>query len=574
MTNNFLINNFKHLTTSPENVEQLKKLVLQMAVQGKLTAKWREDVKTQGLASPDDPNYNAHALLKKIKTEKEQHIKEGKIKRQKPLPPITDEEKPFDLPDSWKWERLGNLFTVKSGKRIHAADYCKDGIPFLRSGEIGTLGRGEEISNPLFISEKKYNEIKKKFGVPKKGDILIACIGGSIGNTWIVDERKFYYKDGNLVLIESLDSLNTNFLHFYLKSHLFWSNTILNATDSSYNALTIIKLNNAVFPVPSLAEQQAIVNQVDKLFTQIDQLHALAQKRLNYREKSAKALFSKINHTENDTELQETWQTLTTHFHPLTQSKESVKQLRQSILQMAVQGKLTAKWREENPDVEPARELLKKINAEKEQLIKEGKIKRQKTLPQISDEEILFEFPERWEVLRLGDLIRISSGDGLTANQMDKSGIIPVYGGNGINGYHSDFNIKDRHIIIGRVGANCGAVHMTKEKAWVTDNAFITFHSNLIYQDWLYHILIGLNLRNYARESAQPVISGQRVYPITLGLPPFAEQKAIVSKVNQLMSWCDELEKKIEKRDAYQEKMMQAVVKQAFKTEKETVETE
>ena len=109
MTNNFFIENFKHLTTTPENVEQLKKLVLQMAVQGKLKAKWREHVKTQGLASPDDPNCNARALLQKIKTEKEQLIKDGKIKRQKPLSPISDEEKPFELPKSWEWGRLNNL---------------------------------------------------------------------------------------------------------------------------------------------------------------------------------------------------------------------------------------------------------------------------------------------------------------------------------------------------------------------------------------------------------------------------------------------------------------------------------
>lgn len=246
--------------------------------------------------------------------------------------------------------------------------------------------------------------------------------------------------------------------------------------------------------------------------------------------------------------------------------KDYIPKLRRRILQLAVEGKLTASWRKENLDVEPASKLIEKIKAEKEQLIKIGKIKRQKALPPISDNELWTEFPKSWVSLRLGDLIKISSGDGLTSSQMDENGKIPVYGGNGINGYHSEFNIEGSHIIIGRVGANCGAIHKTKEKAWVTDNAFITFHSKLIYQDWLYYILIGLNLRNYARESAQPVISGQRVYPISLGFPSFEEQKEIVSKVKQLMSCCDELEKKIEKRDAYQDKMMQAVVKQAFKT--------
>ncbi|HKK82357.1 MAG TPA: hypothetical protein VJ909_08915, partial [Prolixibacteraceae bacterium] len=130
MINNFLIDNFKHLTTTPENVEQLKKLVLQMAVQGKLTAQWRQDVQTRYSASPDilqSPDYNAHALLQKIKTEKEQLIKEGKIKRQKPLPPINDEEKPFELPESWEWVRMGNITDMIYGSSLTKAQCIPNG---------------------------------------------------------------------------------------------------------------------------------------------------------------------------------------------------------------------------------------------------------------------------------------------------------------------------------------------------------------------------------------------------------------------------------------------------------------
>src|SRR5690554_5115990 len=164
---------------------------------------------------------------------------------------------------------------------------------------------------------------------------------------------------------------------------------------SDLNNLLLGDMRLITVPLPPRAEQQAIVFQVEQLFTQIDQLHSLAQKRLNYREKSAKSLFSKINHAENDNELQETWQTLTAHFHTLTQSKESVKQLRQSILQMAVQGKLTAKWREDNPDVEPASVLLEKIKAEKEQLIKTKRIRKLKYLKDSISKDIKEKVPQK-----------------------------------------------------------------------------------------------------------------------------------------------------------------------------------
>lgn len=251
-----------------------------------------------------------------------------------------------------------------------------------------------------------------------------------------------------------------------------------------------------------------------------------------------------------------------------------IKQLRQSILQLAVQGKLTANWREKNPNIEPASVLFEKIKSEKEQLIKEGKIRREKLLTEVKENEKLFELPSNWKWLRVGDILKISSGDGLTSNQMDDSGNIPVYGGNGINGYHTEFNVQKVTIVIGRVGAYCGSIHLTDEKAWVTDNAFITYYSSLINQDWLFYLLMGLNLRNYARESSQPVISGERVYPVVFGLPPHEEQKQIVFLVKSLLSLCDELEKKIEKRNSYQERIMQAVVKQAFTIKLETVEPE
>lgn len=269
-------NNSLEITTELNHqltlVKKLRQQLLQDGVQGKLVEQ-----------NPNDEP--ANELLKKIKVEKQKLIAEKELKKEKELPPIKPEEIPFEIPENWVWCRLGEMVNIKSGKRIHAADYSQSGVPFLRSGEIGSLGRGENLKSELFISESKYQEVKRKFGIPKAGDILIACIGGSIGNTWVVDEREFYYKDGNLVLIETIPFLNNLFLLSYLKSPFFWNNTILNATDSSYNALTIVKLNDAEFPLPPLAEQNRIVHKLDELMQYCNELEASIKESESQNEK-------------------------------------------------------------------------------------------------------------------------------------------------------------------------------------------------------------------------------------------------------------------------------------------------
>jgi type I restriction enzyme S subunit len=220
-----------------------------------------------------------------------------------------------------------------------------------------------------------------------------------------------------------------------------------------------------------------------------------------------------------------------------------IKKLRELILELAVRGKLVP----QDPNDEPASELLKKIEAEKVRLVKEGKLKKQKSLPPISDDEKPFELPESWILCRLGQIIQISSGTGLTAANMNKNGQIPVYGGNGVTGFHDQGNVFKKTLVIGRVGYYCGSVHLTPAVAWVTDNAFVTtFSEEYIFIDYLVWLLKGTNLKEDENATAQPVISGRKLYPISIALPPSQEQKRIVAKVDELMALCDLLEAQTE----------------------------
>jgi len=304
------------------------------------------------------------------------------------------------------------------------------------------------------------------------------------------------------------------------------------------------------------------------LFEKIRKLKIVGSAQKSIHERDLLKIEIKLPAKSEQVEICKKFNTLDIEHNELTgeiSSQQAIlKKLRQQILQDAIEGKLTKDWREKNSDVEPASELLKRIQAEKKQLIKDKKIKKQKELQTISKDEKLFELPERWEWCRLGDLINISSGDGLTSSNM-KEGKIPVFGGNGITGYHDESNIYKVTVTIGRVGAHCGAVHLTPELAWITDNCFkVWFSKENVDIEYLVLHLKQMKLGKSAFKGAQPVISGKRVYPLITQISPLAEQKEIVKKIKKLFVICDQLEKQITSSQANANQLIQSVLKEAF----------
>ena len=252
--------------------ELLKRSILQEAIQGKLV--------------PQDPTDEpASVLLERIRAEKQKLIAEGKIKKDKHESVIfrrdnshyekldgiercIDDEIPFEIPDTWEWCRLRSIAIVQSSKRVFEKDYVDDGIPFFRSKEIGDLYRGEEIHTQLFITREHYERLKKDYGVPKSGDILITSVG-TIGNSWICDGREFYYKDGNITQICSNSHLFSQYIQLFINSPLFIEQAQSTVSGTAYNALTIVKLKNMLIPVPPLSEQRRIVEKHQELFDKI-----------------------------------------------------------------------------------------------------------------------------------------------------------------------------------------------------------------------------------------------------------------------------------------------------------------
>ena len=182
-----------------------------------------------------------------------------------------DDDIPFEIPNTWEWCRLKNLAIIQSSKRVFEKDYVSEGIPFYRSKEIGELYRGENVQTELFITKNHYKELSDKYGVPSWGDILITSVG-TIGNTWICDDRKFYYKDGNITQICSNSYFDSEYIEAYLHCPFFESNTRSTVAGTAYSALTIVKLKNMLIPLPPLNEQKRIITELKKLLPFINML--------------------------------------------------------------------------------------------------------------------------------------------------------------------------------------------------------------------------------------------------------------------------------------------------------------
>jgi len=246
----------------------------------------------------------------------------------------------------------------------------------------------------------------------------------------------------------------------------------------------------------------------------------------------------------------------------ISNQQSLLKKLRQQILQEAIEGKLTKDWRKNNPNVEPAKELLKRIKAEKEQLIKEKKTKKQKPLPPITEEEKPFKLPENWVWCRLGEIITMIYGNGLTKAQCIEGGSFPVYGSNGIVGYYNSFLTEKRVIIIGRKGS-AGALNVCELPSWTTDVAYYVEENNYFNFEFLFHLLQSLGLAKIGK-GIKPGVNRNEAYNLIVPLSPLPEQKAIVEKLEKLFAVCDELVREINENKIHSEQLMQAVLREAF----------
>ena len=238
--------------------QELKNSILQQAIQGKLVEQRPEEG-------------TAEELFQQIQKEKQRLIAEGKIKKEKPLPEITEDEKPFEIPESWKWVRWGEIVNIVSARRVHQSDWKTKGVPFYRAREIAKLADNGFVNNELFISEELYEEFSKT-GFPSSGDLMITAVG-TLGKCYIVkDSDKFYYKDASVICLENYAHLFPKYLRFIMDSEMLKNQIRSNSGGTTVATLTMVRMEQYMLPLPPLAEQKRIVAKLEQLLPLCERL--------------------------------------------------------------------------------------------------------------------------------------------------------------------------------------------------------------------------------------------------------------------------------------------------------------
>lgn len=462
--------------------EQLKRSVLQAAIQGKLTQQLPEDG-------------DASDLLREIQKEKAQLTKEEK---EKAFPEITEDEIPFEIPENWRWSRVGIVFTLQAGKFV-ASDSIRAEGKYPCYGGNGLRGYVDTFN--------------------RTGRFPIIGRQGALCGNINIAEGKFHATE-HAVVVETYCNCNADWAAYFLRA------LDLNqySTATAQPGLAVSKINQVPFPVPPFAEQKRIVEHIEKLLPEIEEL--------------------KIDEAKLD-----------------VLQKAFPKKMKDSILQYAVEGKLT----EQLPSDGDARNLLKEIQEKKACLFKERKISKEKTLPEITEDEIPFDVPENWRWVRLGSIsydhgqkrpnedftyIDISSINNEANTLGNLNNIIKpkdapsrarkiVFKGDVIYAtvrpYLHNICLIDREITPEPIVSTGFAVVCTPEP---------------LLNSYLFYCFLSPMFDSYANDNdnskgvAYPAINDDKFSKALIPLPPLEEQQRIVQRLEELLPEIDKLEMK------------------------------
>lgn len=568
-TAELLEKHFDSAFAAPGGIKKLRELILTLAIQGKLV--------------PQDPHDQPTSeLLKEIEAEKHRLVKESKIKKLKPLLPVTEEEKPYALPQGWEWVRLGNIGLINPRNYIEGdrkAGFVP--MPLIQEG----------YSEFHSFEERPWSEIKKGYTHFKDGDVGMAkitpcfenaksCVFSSLPNGIGAGTTELH------IFRNAFNAIETRYLLFFLKNPKFISEIATKMTGSAGQKRVSTPLfTKLALPLPPKSEQRRILAKFDELMACCDELEKLRtaqqDKRLTIHAAAIKQL---LNIAEPD-QHQRAQTFLAEHFSELYTVKENVAELRKAILQLGVMGKLIP----QDPKDTPVSELLKKIEAEKQRLMKKGKIKQPKPLPSVTEEEKPYALPQGWEWERLGNLA-LSSDSGWSPQCLPESrkdqgwGVLKVSAVSW-GKFNSDENkalpasqkprleceVKSGDFLISRANtdelvARSVVVEETPPHLMMSDKivrftlsrsvnkAFINMVNGLPYSRAYY-------IANASgTSSSMKNISRETMSLLPVPIPPSLEQHRIVAKINELMALCDSLEQKIDAAANKQAELLNALI--------------
>lgn len=571
-----LLEHIHKLTLNPKNAARLKELVLELAICGKLTKKWREQ---------NPPQETTESLLQQIKEDLQKQQNTDRKKAKTLMPPRGDEAT-YPLPEGWVWFKIGEVVEIIGGSQPPKRTFIDEERPgYTRLVQI------RDFKSNQFKVYVPNKEAKRPF---KEDDVMIGRYGPPVFQ--ILRGLSGTYNVALMQASPKTTAITKDFLFYLLKEPRI-QNIIIADSERTAGQSGIRKplLENIIFGLPPLAEQQAIVEIVEQLMQQIEELEQQTTERIEVNQKLGVSSLHQLTNAADDESFQQHYAFIREHVPLLFDNVENIKKLRESILQLAVQGKLTATWRRQNPVVEPADELLDRIKKEKERLVKEKKIKKEKPLSSMTKEEMAYDLPDGWEWCRLEALAKeitygtsekayevgevpvlrmgnISSEGKITYNNLkyvtsEIKGLPRLYLGK----YDLVFNRTNSYELVGKCGV------YTKEDREYTLASYLIKVSLIPGTDPFY-------LNNYinstvcrvtqiepqiTKQTNQANFSGSKLKSVLVPIPPLQEQQSIVKLVEQLMQLCDALEEQVILAKEKEESLMQAIIHYALEGKEE-----
>lgn len=555
---NLLLENFQELLITPEAVDQFNAQILGWAVQGKLV--------------PPDPNDDlATMLLEHIKDEKTRLVKEGKIRKSKPLPPINKQELPFPIPETWIWTRLGEITEQPQyGWTTKSTD--TGDLLYIRTSDISSDRITWETA-PYCVDEPDNID---DF-LLRDGDILISR-AGSVGVNKLVRNPPRAIFASYLIRFLPIIALD-EYVFRFLNSPWYWESITDTKIGIAVPNVNATKLSEIIFPLPPLAEQHRIVEKVESLLAQTQAIKEeliAAEKEQHQFNKSALYL---LTSSKNTGEIKKGWTFIKDNFALLYTHPENVAELKQTILQMAVQGNLVP----QDPNDEPASVLLERIKEEKVRMVKGGKIRKSKTLPPISEDERQYVTPRGWEWVRVGNITHdihygyTASADSsleeyrmlrITDIQDNRVNWMEVPGCEIDPGDAEKYLLKRRDILFARTGGTVGKTYLVGSeipvKAVFASYLIRVILPKLINEKfikyffespWYWNQIIDKSLG-----TGQPNVNATSLSKLVFMLPPLAEQYRIVEKVESLFTLIEPLEDELVALPEAHQQLVKAVL--------------
>ncbi|MFM4927106.1 restriction endonuclease subunit S [Aeromonas veronii] len=542
-------------------IKKLRELILELAVRGKLV--------------PQDPSDEpASVLLERISAEKMRLVKEGKIKKPKALPEISEEDKPFELPEGWEWQRLGAIgFTQTGGTPSKSSqEYFGNDIPFIKPGDISD-------TSIIYDNEGLSTLGAEKLGrLAPAGSILMVCIG-TIGKCNKIDRLCAFNQQINSVTpyVDIYD-----FLHKCLSSSYFQALAWENSSSTTIAILNKGKWEVQPVPLPPISEQHRIVAKVDELMVLCDQLELRSESQLAAHQTLVEALLATLTDSTDADELAQNWTRLSSHFDTLFTTEASIEALKQTILQLAVMGKLVP----QDPSDEPASTLMERIALEKLRLAEDAVIKRPKASPKISEEEKKFKLPVGWTWGRLDEIFNVIADCPHSTPKFIDNGYVSLDTSCFKQGilikekfrYVSEETYKARNnrltpctgdIVFAREGSVGESVVIPDGLRCCLGQRVMLFRPSAELNPHFLRLTISSQMALSVLLSLHKGIGAKHVNvsdmkSYVIALPPAIEQDRIVAKVDELMTLCNQLKSRLQTNQQTQLALAESLVEGAL----------